>query len=250
MTKNKKHLEAHVQIGNNIDWTKLKRGDRFIYAIIKSHRNLTTKQCNPGIATLMAECKCGQKRLYETIERLVKAGLITVTTKLGTSNQYDFIGDYEDFEMFSINFLKNLDLPPQIKEYWMSIQEFLYKHPDSNTADMTLDNETLRNITGIPIRTIQRYNAALISQGIMIEEVLSKKDRAGLAVKKKVFDLEKLQQTVIVDHEERLTSIEDRLDKLEEDNKWKDQEIARLKKILKFHNISDSEYDKIELAFE
>lgn len=167
----------------------------------------------------MAECKCGQKRLYETIERLVKAGLIVVTTKPGTSNQYDFIGEYEDFEMFSINFLKNLDLPPQIKEYWMSIQEFLYKHPDSNTADMTLDNETLRNITGIPIRTIQRYNAALISQGIMIEEVLSKKDRAGLAVKKKVFDLEKLQQTVIVDHEERLTSIEDRLDKLEEDNK-------------------------------
>ena len=101
----------------------------------------------------------------------------------------------------------------------MSIQEFLYKHPDSNTADMTLDNITLQKITGIPIRTIQRYNAALISQGIMIEEVLSKKDRAGLAVKKKVFDLEKLQQTVIVDHEERLTSIEDRLDKLEENNK-------------------------------
>lgn len=65
----------------------------------------------------MAECKCGQKRLYETIERLVNAGLITVTTKIGSSNQYDFIGEYEDFEMFSINFLKNLDLPPQIKEY-------------------------------------------------------------------------------------------------------------------------------------
>lgn len=250
MSKDKKHLEAHVQISNEIDWTKLKRGDKYIYAIIKSHRNLKTGQCNPGIATLMSECKCGQKRLYETIQRLVDAGLIKVTTKVGSSNQYEFIGTYESFEMFSIKFLKELDLAPQVKEYYMDIQEYLYKHPDSNTAEMTLDNTTLKNITGIPIRTIQRYNAILASQGILVEEILSRKDRAGLSVKKKVFDLEKLQQTVIVDHEERITSIEDRLDKLEEDNKWKDQEIARLKNLLKFHNIDDSEYNKIELAFK
>lgn len=131
----------------------------------------------------------------------------------------------------------------------MSLQEYLFKHPDSNTADTTFDNITLSQITGFPIRTIQRYNLVLASEGILVEEILSKKDRAGLSIKKKVFDLEKLHQTVIVDHEERITSIEDRLDKLEEDNRWKDQEIARLKQLLKFNNISDSECNKIELAF-
>lgn len=198
----------------------------------------------------MSECKCGQKRLYETIQRLVDAGLIKVTTKTGSSNQYEFIRTYNSFEMFSIKFLKELDLAPQVKEYYMDIQEYLYKHPDSNTAEMTLDNETLRKITGIPIRTIQRYNATLASQGILVEEILSRKDRAGLAVKKKVFDLEKLQQTVIVDHEERITSIEDRLDKLEEANAYKDKEISRLRNLLKIHNIDDREYDKLEFTFE
>lgn len=249
MKQTKKHLESHVQIANNIDWSKLKRGDKFIYAIIKSHRNSKTGQCNPGIATLMSECKCGQKRLYETLKRLVDAGLIKIISKIGTSNQYEFTGTYEKYEMFSISFLKDLDLAPQIKEYYMSLQEYLFKHPDSNTADTTFDNITLSKITGIPIRTIQRYNVILASEGILVEEILSKKDRAGLSIKKKVFDLEKLHQTVIVDHEERITSIEDRLDKLEEDNRWKDQEIARLKKLLKFNNISDSEYNKIELTF-
>lgn len=250
MKRNKKHLESHVQIANNIDWSKLKRGDKFIYAIIKSHRNSKTGQCNPGIATLMSECKCGQKRLYETLKRLVDAGLIKIISQYGSSNQYEFIGTYEKYEMFSISFLKDLDLAPQIKEYYMSLQEYLFKHPDSNTADTTFDNVTLSQITGFPIRTIQRYNLVLASEGILVEEILSKKDRAGLSIKKKVFDLEKLHQTVIVDHEERITSIEDRLDKLEEDNRWKDQEIARLKQLLKFNNISDSEYNKIELAFE
>lgn len=249
MKQQKKHLESHVQIANNIDWSKLKRGDKFIYAIIKSHRNSKTGQCNPGIATLMSECKCGQKRLYETLKRLVDAGLIKIMSQYGSSNQYEFIGTYEKYEMFSISFLKDLDLAPQIKEYYMSLQEYLFKHPDSNTADTTFDNITLSQITGFPIRTIQRYNLVLASEGILVEEILSKKDRAGLSIKKKVFDLEKLHQTVIVDHEERITSIEDRLDKLEEDNRWKDQEIARLKKLLKFNNISDSEYNKIELAF-
>lgn len=250
MKQNKNHLESHVQIANNIDWSKLKRGDKFIYAIIKSHRNSKTGQCNPGIATLMSECKCGQKRLYETLKRLVDAGLIKIISQYGSSNQYEFIGTYEKYEMFSISFLKDLDLAPQIKEYYMSLQEYLFKHPDSNTADTTFDNVTLSQITGFPIRTIQRYNLVLASEGILVEEILSKKDRAGLSIKKKVFDLEKLHQTVIVDHEERITSIEDRLDKLEEDNRWKDQEIARLKQLLKFNNISDSEYNKIELAFE
>lgn len=249
MKQDKKHLESHVQIANNIDWSKLKRGDKFIYAIIKSHRNSKTGQCNPGIATLMSECKCGQKRLYETLKRLVDAGLIKIISQYGSSNQYEFIGTYEKYEMFSISFLKDLDLAPQIKEYYMSLQEYLFKHPDSNTADTTFDNVTLSQITGFPIRTIQRYNLVLASEGILVEEILSKKDRAGLSIKKKVFDLEKLHQTVIVDHEERITSIEDRLDKLEEDNRWKDQEIARLKQLLKFNNISDSECNKIELAF-
>lgn len=249
MKQDKKHLESHVQIANNIDWSKLKRGDKFIYAIIKSHRNSKTGQCNPGIATLMSECKCGQKRLYETLKRLVDAGLIKIISQYGSSNQYEFIGTYEKYEMFSISFLKDLDLAPQIKEYYMSLQEYLFKHPDSNTADTTFDNITLSQITGFPIRTIQRYNLVLASEGILVEEILSKKDRAGLSIKKKVFDLEKLHQTVIVDHEERITSIEDRLDKLEEDNRWKDQEIARLKQLLKFNNISDSECNKIELAF-
>lgn len=249
MKQNKKHLESHVQIANNIDWSKLKRGDKFIYAIIKSHRNSKTGQCNPGIATLMSECKCGQKRLYEILKRLVDAGLIKILSQYGSPNQYEFIGTYEKYEMFSISFLKDLDLAPQIKEYYMSLQEYLFKHPDSNTADTTFDNITLSQITGFPIRTIQRYNLVLASEGILVEEILSKKDRAGLSIKKKVFDLEKLHQTVIVDHEERITSIEDRLDKLEEDNRWKDQEIARLKQLLKFNNISDSECNKTEFEF-
>lgn len=243
--KSKKSMDPHVQISSEIDWKKFQPGDRFIYAIIKSYMNNETKQCNPSVATLKQECQCGEKRLYEALTRFKNAGLITISKNEGGSNQYNFIGNYDNFEMFSIKFLKELDLAPQIKDYYMCIQEYLYKHPDTDTAEMTYDNETLREITGLTIRTIQRYNMILASKGIMIEEILKRRDRAGLQVKRKVFDLQKLEQTVILDHEERITSVEDRLDKLEEQYNYERLENQRLRELLKRHNIFDSEKELI-----
>lgn len=239
-----KHTEVPNEITNlktNSDGPILKPGDKVVYAAIRSHMNKTTRSCYPGTDRIKAIARCGYSKLSAAIDRLIKAGLITLVKSMKngrTIHEYKFPETEFDksFEMFTDEFL-NMDLPINVKEYYMDLQPFLY-NKESGIGRCSFSNAEISKRTGWTIPSIKKYNRELMDKGLLEEETTSSYDEAGLPIVSKNFNLSNLQQAAlwaqaitkqVVDNTEAIEEIQQRMDKMEEDYK---KEIARLQKEL------------------
>lgn len=65
----------------------LKTGDKVIYASIRRFMNSETRECFPSIRKLKEKTGCSQNKIYDAIDRLIKAGFIEKKKKLTPSGK-------------------------------------------------------------------------------------------------------------------------------------------------------------------
>lgn len=97
--------------------------------------------------------------------------------------------------MFTDDFL-DLDLPVNVKEYYMDLQQYLYDK-DSGIGKCAFSNADIANKLGISAPSVKKYNTYLIEHGYLEEETTNKTDDAGLPVIQKNFNLTGLNQAAL-----------------------------------------------------
>lgn len=217
MTDNNK--KPHVQVPDPVKETKLKPFDKLVYANLRKYMNKDTYECFPTIRRIASECGCTEKRVTNSIERLIEAGDIEKTKRIGRSNVYKFNKLSKNFEMFTNDFLDQKDTTPEEKAYLIGLQSQTYK--DGGFAMTTKTNEEIAEALNISTRSVQQYNKSLKEKQIMVEMKTAILDAAGYNRTVKAIDLAKVCQAVLyvnerVDiHETRLNVQEDRITALE-----------------------------------
>ena len=217
MTDNNK--KPHVQVPDPVKETKLKPFDKLVYANLRKYMNKDTYECFPTIRRIASECGCTEKRITNSIKRLIEAGDIEKTKRIGRSNVYKFNKLSKNFEMFTNDFLDQKDTTPEEKAYLIGLQSQTYK--DGGFAMTTKTNEEIADALNIDTRSVQRYNKSLKEKQILVEMKTAILDSAGYNRTVKAIDLAKVCQAVLyvnerVDvHETRLNAQEDRITVLE-----------------------------------
>ena len=87
---------------------------------------LVHTECFPAIRFIAENLQCSPTKVQLAIKRLLATGLLE-KAKDGRKNHYRFPEtDFDkQFEMFTKEFLY-MDLPLNVKEYYMDIQQYLY----------------------------------------------------------------------------------------------------------------------------
>lgn len=191
-----KHTEVPNEITNLRNQSKLEHGDKIIYATIRRHMNKDTRDCFPSINTVCLKLKCSKTKIISAIKRLIETGLLQKHID-GRKNHYYFPETEFDkhFEMFTDEFL-DLDLPLNVKEYYMDLQPFLYGK-ETGIGKCSFSNAELARRTGWTTISIKKYNTVLIEKGLLSEETTSDYDEAGFPVIQKNFNLTGLQQAAL-----------------------------------------------------
>lgn len=180
----------------------LQHGDKVVYAAIRRFMNEETRSCYPSISKIKQKAGCGQTKVEDAIKRLEQAGFIKLSKKAVPATGklswfYEFTNTSFDkhFEMFTDEFL-DLDLPINVKEYYMDIQRYMYDK-ESGTGKISFSNTKIAELTGWSIPTIKKFNTILIEKGLLDEVITDKSDEAGLPVIQKNFNLAGLQQAAL-----------------------------------------------------
>ena len=204
-----KHTEVPHELDNRkislIDNENEKRilepGDKVIYAAIRRYMSPNNRECYPSIHKIKQKVKCGQAKITGAIDRLIEAGFITKTQKLAPNgkitNFYYFpVTEFDKhFEMFTDEFL-DMDMPINIKEYYMDIQQYLYDK-DTGVGKCSFNNTQLAAKLGISVPSIKKYNTYLIEHGLLEEETSNSYDESGLPIVNKNFNLQSLNQAAL-----------------------------------------------------
>ena len=236
MSQNMKHTEVPHELDNLKEGHTIEHGDKVIYASIRRYMNAKTRECFPAVGTIASALKCSTKKVQHAIERLVNAGFINKCND-GHKNHYYFPESEFDkrFEMFTDEF-SDMDLPLNVKEYYMDIQQYLYGK-DTGVGKCALSNAELARRTGWTTISSKKYNTILIEKNLLEEEETTQKDEAGFPVIQKRFDLQGFNQAVlwvkqvneaIIDHEDRIAALERKLGvQSEQDDIYKELEELR-----------------------
>lgn len=196
MIKLMKHTEVPNEISNLRDRNQLEHGDKIIYATIRRYMNKETRDCFPAISTIAIKLNCSKTKVLSAIKRLLDTKLLEKHID-GRKNHYYFpLTEFDKhFEMFTDEFL-DLDLPLNVKEYYMDIQPFLYGK-ETGIGKCSFSNAELARRTGWTNISIKKYNSILIEKGLLSEEVSDQTDEAGLPIIQKNFNLTGLNQAAL-----------------------------------------------------
>lgn len=196
MIKLMKHTEVPNEISNLRDRNQLEHGDKIIYATIRRYMNKETRDCFPAISTIAIKLNCSKTKVLSAIKRLLDTKLLEKHID-GRKNHYYFpLTEFDKhFEMFTDEFL-DLDLPLNVKEYYMDIQPFLYGK-ETGIGKCSFSNAELARRTGWTNISIKKYNSILIERGLLSEEVSDQTDEAGLPIIQKNFNLTGLNQAAL-----------------------------------------------------
>lgn len=192
------HIEVPHELVNLKRQGKLEQGDQVIFAAIKKYMKNESRECYPSITTIAKDLKCSRSKIISAINRLCECNLLKKTCgPLGSHNTYVFTRTEFDnyFEMFTREFLL-IDMPLNIKEYYMGIQQFLYGK-ETGVGRCSFSNVQLAEKLGISVVSVKKYNTYLINNGFLEEETTSKTDSAGLPIIQKNFNLSGLQQAAL-----------------------------------------------------
>ena len=225
-----KHIEIPNELIKLKRDNKLEQGDQVIFAAIKKYMNRDTRECFPSITTIAKNLKCSRTKVLSAIDRLCECNLLQKKTGKGVQNTYIFLrSDWDNyFEMFTEDFLR-IDMPLNVKEYYMGIQQFLY-NKETGVGTCLYSNTILAEKLGISVPSIKKYNAYLIENGFLTEEVTSECDEAGLPIVQKNFNLSSLQQAALW-----VKAVTEAVQKHEEDIEDLKKKVANLEKELSLY---------------
>lgn len=231
---------------NNKEFEILNLGDRYIYIWMKTHIDYQTKDCFPSYATISEEInascedkECTPVKVKNAIKRLSEVGWLEITERIGTSNVYTF-KEHEKFEMFSKEFLENTKYTWKEKDFYMQLQQYIFKDYDEQKAFISWTNQRLASMLHLSYPTVKRYMNALKRKQAFVEIKTTFKDPdTNLPIIKKEFDLEILKQTFILlkqhdesirQHDESIKQNKEDIDILKEQVKMLTAQVAQLTK--------------------
>lgn len=237
----------HYQLPNKMT---VSATDQYIYLILRSHYNGTTRLCFPSLNTISKESGLSIPTVRKCIDNLKNAKYIAVV-KNNRKNYYLFTG-HKKFEPFSPEFLKNPEVSPTTKAYLIATQQHMFKEVE-NIGAISYSNRDLSKITGIPEATIRKCNKELKSlEALDIVKNKNTDKETGCKTETKLFKMDKLHQEIIwrlKEHEERLNEHDAKIDSIEKSVKKNSSELAEYKKLVK-KLISQLEEERKERQLE
>jgi DNA-binding transcriptional MocR family regulator len=179
----------------------IKLVDILVYLMCKKHMNKDTRIAFPSQIRLSKECEIDKNTVVKALKNLEKNGYIQIIPQgLRKPNHYKFpIEKEKEFELISFDLLMNEKLTAKNKAYLATIQQYFYIDKDSRTGQMCIsDYEVARDIKS-STKTIQRYDAELISLNCMQVGKSSIRDQiTGLLKKNKSVNLDVTGQAVVL----------------------------------------------------
>ena len=252
----------HVEIPHELDNLKLvhtlEHGDKIIYAALRNYMNKDSRECFPAIRFIAENLQCSSTKVQLAIKRLLATGLLE-KAKDGRKNHYRFPEtDFDkQFEMFTKEFLY-MDLPLNVKEYYMDIQQYLYGK-DTGKGKCSFSNAELARRTGWTVASVKKYNTILIEKNLLEEETSDYKDEAGFPIIIKRFDLQGLNQAelwvkqvtaAVIRHEDEIQQLKNEIQELRSDRQEDKRKIAALEKQLALQNNYIKEVPNIDISKE
>lgn len=252
----------HVEIPHELDNLKLvhtlEHGDKIIYAALRNYMNKDSRECFPAIRFVAENLQCSPTKVQLAIKRLLATGLLE-KAKDGRKNHYRFPEtDFDkQFEMFTKEFLY-MDLPLNVKEYYMDIQQYLYGK-DTGKGKCSFSNAELARRTGWTVASVKKYNTILIEKNLLEEETSDYKDEAGFPIIVKRFDLQGLNQAelwvkqvtaAVIKHEDEIQQLKNEIQELRSDRQEDKRKIAVLEKQLALQNNYVKEVPNIDISKE
>lgn len=252
----------HVEVPYELDNLKLvhtlEHGDKIIYAALRNYMNKNSRECFPAIRFIAENLQCSPTKVQLAIKRLLATGLLE-KAKDGRKNHYRFPEtDFDkQFEMFTKEFLY-MDLPLNVKEYYMDIQQYLYGK-DTGKGKCSFSNAELARRTGWTVASVKKYNTILIEKNLLEEETSDYKDEAGFPIIVKRFDLQGLNQAelwvkqvtaAVIKHEDEIQQLKNEIQELRSDRQEDKRKIAALEKQLALQNNYVKEVPNIDISKE
>lgn len=252
----------HVEVPYELDNLKLvhtlEHGDKIIYAALRNYMNKDSRECFPAIRFIAENLQCSPTKVQLAIKRLLATGLLE-KAKDGRKNHYRFPEtDFDkQFEMFTKEFLY-MDLPLNVKEYYMDIQQYLYGK-DTGKGKCSFSNAELARRTGWTVASVKKYNTILIEKNLLEEETSDYKDEAGFPIIVKRFDLQGLNQAelwvkqvtaAVIKHEDEIQQLKNEIQELRSDRQEDKRKIAALEKQLALQNNYVKEVPNIDISKE
>lgn len=205
----------YVLVPNGMDEQGLRPVDQYVYAILKSFNG--SDGCFPSQQSIADRSKISVPTISKVINKLVKEGY--VCTEIRHRHTYYTFPEFDMYEPFSPEFLKNDDITPTTKAYIVAAQQYMFKD-EEGIGKMSYSYRELSDKLNMPVMTIHDCDKELKRKKYLT--LLDEKVRdieTGCKKKLKIFNLSDLGQAVIwklKEHEERITNNE--------------QDIAELKK--------------------
>lgn len=225
-----KKKEQHLQLPNElIKVETIAPKDLVVYLALKSFENWNTHTAFPSLEKVAKLCSCTSKTVSTSIKRLEASDFLEVK-KQGRGKLYVF-KKYENFECFSLDFLKNENLTFQEKAYLVAQQQFLIK--DNGLGKTTYSSYEMSDKIHMPPSTIRKCDNSLIAKNYLTIVPTNVKDKeTGLLKREKIFDLEKFGQAVVFvlqNHEDSIESLKEDVEDLKKTVKLLIEENNKLK---------------------
>lgn len=215
----------HVQVPSEI-CKKVKTKENLVYAVIRMHMNKETQESFPSMDTIASLAKLSKATVNNAIRSLEKDGHIIIK-KRGRCNVYTFKSFDKKFERFTFDFIKSLDLDPELKSYIMG--SFPNSYKDSELAISCVSDLQLSNELGISARSIARYDTKLEENHIMTKLRSKVKDPStGLYNYIRAYDMVPVLQSILY--------VNEKTDKNTEDIEQLKKEVRELRQLLSEHN--------------
>lgn len=204
----------------------IKPKDAVVYLTLKKYENWQTHETFVSIATIAEKLHVGRKFVLDSIDRLVKAGYITITKGQNNRNIYHF-NEYKTFQGFSDEFLDNPDLSMEEKGYLAMIQQYM-RLDDGQTGKISMTDKELADHIGLSRRSITTYNTSLRNKGFLTcvdQSVPDYIESGGDKRQLKVYDIRAYGQAIVF----LLKKHNDQIEKNTEDIEELKQQIADIK---------------------
>jgi len=210
-------MKQHIELPSEKENSELTPKDKLIYLALKSFENGETHDCFPSLAKISERCGASEPTIRKSLKLLESEGYIKIEDINKRKKRYTF-SPYKKFECFSYDFLYNNDLTFTEKSYLAASQEFML-NKESGKGEIDYSSYELSTKINMPPSTIRKCENSLQSKNYM-EIVYKAKDdlirNNHKGTKYYLFaEYNKAVCEAIITHENRLNTVEERIDNLE-----------------------------------
>ena len=234
-------MKQHIELPSKEENSELTPKDKLIYLALKSFENGETHDCFPSLAKISERCGASEPTIRKSLELLESEGYIKIEKINKRKKRYSF-SPYKQFECFSYDFLYNTDLTFTEKSYLAASQEFML-NKETGKGKIDYSSYELSKKINMPPSTIRKCENSLQAKNYMeivyqAKEDLVKNNHKG--TKYYLFaEYNKAVCEAIIAHENRLTTVEERMnnwerkyeDKCKEAEDYKNAYLALANKI-------------------